>query len=506
MGLGSRLRAAWSGLTGVQAVVPTSPYLSGAQGRRTQNWYAPSTGPTSVVMASGETLRNRCRELARNNPYARSAIDSVAANAIGTGIMPRPATDDEAFNQAAAELWERSCGELDPGGTTNGYGLQSLGCRETVEAGEVLYRIRSRRLSDGYAVPMQLQILEPEHLPLWKNEVNPKTGNQIVGGIERDALGRPVTYHLYREHPGEFMSSGRSSDLTAVDAEEILHVFKPLRAGQGRGEPWLAAVALRLYDLDEYVDAELTRKKGAAMFVGSIETPDLEKASGALGPASGTATSGVQDVAIEPGSFPVLPVGTTINWNSPADVGPNYLAFQQDMLRAIAAGVGLTYEMLTGDLSQVNYSSIRAGQLEFRRRCEAFQWGVWVHQFCEPFWHAWLDRALLAGALPMPRDYSTNPLRWHKVTWHTQGWRWVDPVKEVAAYREALDGQMTSLTRIAAEQGEDIREILKELAAEQQMRADLGLPTPSLKAAAPSGASPAALPDEPAPQRTGTDG
>jgi lambda family phage portal protein len=122
-------------------------------------------------------------------------------------------------------------------------------------------------------VPLQLQTLEAEHLDASNNKPL-ANGNFIRGGIEFNRLGQRVAYHLYREHPGDAMLFGASKETVRVPAEEVLHIFKPQRPGQIRGEPWLGRVLLKLYELDQYDDAELVRKKTAAMFAGFITKND----------------------------------------------------------------------------------------------------------------------------------------------------------------------------------------------------------------------------------------
>jgi hypothetical protein len=220
-------------------------------------------------------------------------------------------------------------------------------------------------------VPLQLQLLEAEHLPASETRKLP-SGNYIRAGIEFNGIGKRVAYHLYREHPGDTLNPLISTELVRVSADRVLHLFRPLRPGQLRGQPWLTQVLIKLHELDQYDDAEVVRKKTAAMFAGFVtknapEDPILNEEA-ADGSANGTALAG-----LEPGTMQVLLPGEDVKFSAPADVGATYETFMRVQLRSIAAGMGITYEQLTGDLTGVNYSSIRAGLLEFRRRCEQFQ-------------------------------------------------------------------------------------------------------------------------------------
>src|SRR3989338_1395870 len=92
-------------------------------------------------------------------------------------------------------------------------------------------------------------------------------------------------------------------------------------------------------------------------------------------------------------------------------------------------GMGISYEQLTGDLTQVNFSSIRAGLIEFRRKCEMLQRHIMIHQLCRPVWNKWLQLAVLSGALEIPE----NDKKYRSVKWVPQGWEWVDPLKDQKA-------------------------------------------------------------------------
>jgi lambda family phage portal protein len=121
------------------------------------------------------------------------------------------------------------------------------------------------------SVPLQLQMLSSEHLPLGKCETLPN-GNEIIFGIEIDGIGRRVAYHFDRTHPGDVRQRG-VSETVRVPAEQVLHVFHPIAEGQIRGVPWVAPAMVRLWLLDQYDDAELDRKKVAAMFAGFVTRP-----------------------------------------------------------------------------------------------------------------------------------------------------------------------------------------------------------------------------------------
>jgi lambda family phage portal protein len=462
MTLLGRLKAAWSSRSRM-----ASGYEAAANTRRTTGWWPATSDINTLVFGGLDTLRSRSREMVRRNPWATNALDAFVGNCVGTGIKPQSLHPDAAIREGIQKLWLRWTDEADANGLTDFYGLQSLACRSTAEGGECIIRLRSRLPKDGLSVPLQLQILEGEHLPTNENRML-ENGNYIRAGIEFNAIGKRVAYHLYREHPGDSSNPMASTELVRVPAESVLHLFRPIRPGQLRGQPWLTQVLVKLHELDQYDDAELVRKKTAAMFAGFVikNAPEDQ----ILG--EGEADSGVAALAgLEPGTLQVLLPGEDVKFSNPADVGASYETFMRVQLRSIAAGIGITYEQLTGDLTGVNYSSIRAGLLEFRRRCEQFQHQVLAFQMCQPIWRRWIQAALEAEALP----YDGDPAAYSEVKWIPPGFAWVDPLKDIKAQMMAVRAGFKSRSEVVSEQGYDAEAIDREIAADNRRADDLGL-------------------------------
>jgi lambda family phage portal protein len=184
--------------------------------------------------------------------------------------------------------------------------------------------------------------------------------------------------------------------------------------------------------------------------------------------------NGVALAGMEPGTLQILEPGEDIKFSAPADVGSSYAEFMRQQFRAVAAAMGITYEMLTGDLTQVNYSSIRAGLLEFRRRCEALQHGVIVHQLCRPIWRAWMDQAVLEGALDLS-GYRKDRRTYQAAKWIPQGWSWVDPQKEFNAMKLAIRAGLMSRSEAISGNGYDAEDVDREIAADNARADALGL-------------------------------
>ncbi|MCX6632308.1 MAG: phage portal protein [Candidatus Solibacter sp.] len=462
------------------------PYEGATTGRRLGTWATTRDAVNSVWYQSADQLVARSRDMARKDGWAAKAIDEWVCNAIGNGIKPQSLHPTQATKEKIQKLWSQFAGECDASGTTDIYGFEALAFRSMVEGGECFVRKHVRPIEAGLAVPLQLQLMETEQLPFYLARPTPDTprGNVVRASIEFDPDGRRTAYYFYREHPGERLLFPAGMDLLRIPAGEVMHLFRPMRPGQLRGIPWLANALVRLWELDQYDDAELLRKKFAAMMMAFITRQNPEdpffgnEQTSAQATSAGGATPdsepGVQVAQLEAGTMMDLEPGEDVKFTEPADVGGNYEAFERQTLLRIGAGLGLPYDMLTGDLSQTSYSSIRAGILSFRRLCEQIQYGVFVFQFCRPTWQAFIEAAVLAGQLDA-RDYQANRLDYLAVEWHTPKWAWVDPEKDVKGEIMAIRAGLKSRSMSINEAGMDEEDVDRQIARDNERADELGL-------------------------------
>jgi len=446
--------------------------LEGAMSqRRLRGWQPPLENINSLVASGGPRLLARSRELVVTNGYAANACEAFASNLVGDGIKPSSLIEDAGLRDRVQRLWLAWTDEADADGLTDFYGLQAMVAREMFVAGECFVRLRPRRAEDGLLVPIQLQLLQSEMLPFDKTEAA-ANGNRIRCGIEFDAIGRRVAYHFRRRHPGDSTDQGMITPETVrIPAEDVLHIYRPIDAGQIRGLPHVAPAMVRLFLLDQYDDAELDRKKTAAMFAGFITKTAPEEQL--MGEIEATDDSGAT-VSLEPGTLQVLLPGEDVKFSSPADVGGGYEAFQYRTLLSVSASLGLPYHLVTGDVRQANYSSLRAELVEFRRRVEQLQHGVIAHQLCRPVWARWLETAVLSGALELP-DFARSPARYRPVNWIPPRWDWVDPLKDIQAQVLAMEAGIISRRKVVEATGYDVEEIDRENAADAKRVGDMGL-------------------------------
>lgn len=418
------------------------------------------------ILSGATTAARRAGWYARNNPHVASAVQGLVANAVGAGIKPRSLHPDPAVRDRLHDLWRRWTDRADAAGLTDFYGLQALALRAMVESGESFARLRTLDGGEGLP-PLAIDLLDREQVPAdLHREIG--DGRRVRAGIEFDAGGRRVAYHAYARRPGDALAP-MALDTIRVPAADIAHLFQPLGAGQLRGITWLAPVLLRLHELDQYEDAALVKAKVAALFTGFIRDPDGTVA----GLNDGSASGGVLQVGMEPGSLIPLPPGADIQFSDPADPG-DYGAFVKNHIRAIASGLGVPYELVSGDLEGVTYSSIRAGLVEFRRRIEQLQHAVIVFQFCRPVWERFVRLAVLSGALDA-RGFERDPAAFLAVEWLPPKWEWVDPLKDARAEIEQIRAGLKSRSQSIAERGYDAEAVDAAIAADRQRETGLGL-------------------------------
>ncbi len=453
-------------------------YDAASNGRRTSGWRAGGGSANAEIGGGLAVLRNRSRELVRNNSFAKKAVAALNSNVIGSGILAKPNGPNAAENARVGDLWKRWAltPEIDSTGKMDFHGLQSLGFRSAVEGGEHLIQRHRRRTSEGLAVPLQLQLLEPDHIDTNKTE-DLAGGDRIVQGIQFAPSGRPRRYWLFPDHPGEpgfFKTSGRfRSD--PVEASRLLHPFNVERIGQVRGIPWGASCLIRLRDFDDYADAQLVRQKLAACYVAFVH----DSAAGGTNTVGATVPSPIPE-EFTPGMVEQLPAGKDIAFSNPPQI-EGYTEYAKVTLQEIAAGYGVTYEQLTGDLSGVNFSSGRMGWIEHFR--SIIQWRAFIMkpQVCDPVWR-WFNEALVAmGEISEPIA----------ATWTPPRREMIDPVKEVKALTEMVRSGFSSLSEAIRQLGYDPRELLEELRDDQALLEELGLTLDSIGAKA--GETPAAM-------------
>lgn len=413
-----------------------------SKGRRTKGWHAPSTDVNQETYAGLIPLRNRSRDLIRNNPHARSAQEVITTSVVGDGIALRidqSSSESQKLYQKFLK-WAESF-ECDQNGVKTFYGLQELAMNSIFESGEVLVKRVYKNIGKYKTVPLKIQLLESDFLDHNKNIAN-HNGNQIIQGKEYNKEGEIVAYWLFPTHPG---SSNPVMVSERIDARDIIHVYDIRRPGQARGVPWLSSVIIALRELDMYQDAELVKQKIAACFAGFIH--DIS--------ADGATTEELEATIgshLEPGALEILPGGKTISFPTPPSTG-SYTDFTRTNLRRIAAGAGPTYEALTSDYSQSNYSSSRMAERLFNKKVKSWQQNMFIPMFCETVWEWFQEAAILEGITK--NKYTAK--------WVTPKVELINPKEDNEADIAAIRAGLESWADVVTARGKDPEEHLKSI-------------------------------------------
>ena len=482
-------------------------YNAAQPSRLTFGFGSGTTSGDGELSSSLTTLRNRSRQLMRDNAYAKRARSIITNNVVGSGIgiqgqvMTTRGELAGAVNDAIEMAWDdwARAGNCHTGGTLHFHDLERMACDQVVEAGEVLIRKHYRTFGES-RIPIALEMVEAERLV--ENQSTPFLGQvgQVRMGVETDEFFRPVAYYLRRKHPGDMRWSTLTPDeVIRVPAAEIIHLRLVDRFPMTRGVPWLHTVIRALNDLGATTEAEITAARAAACYMGFIETAETPDAPG----VGDTASNGQATIGMEPGLIERLAYGEKMNFvasNRPNNALPDFLRY---MLREMAAGIGVSYESLSRDYSQSNYSSSRLALLDDRDLWRVLQqW--WVRSFREPLHREWLQAGVLSRAITsIPVEaYAADRARYEAVKWKLRGWSWVDPTKEVSAYVMAVRAGFTTVTDVIAQTagGSDIEDVINTRKRELAMFDDAGIDVDSNPGEFDAAGKAIVEPTEPAPQ------
>jgi len=467
-----------------QALEMARSYEGARHGRRTAGWSSGSGSANAEIGPSLTTLRNRSRQLIRDNSYAARAIEAHVSSAIGTGIVGKYA------ERLPSGLYAKWCEQCDADGGLDFYGLQALAARGEYESGEVFIQRIFPESNRGLEIPLQLRVLESDFLDSTKTE-RLSNGNFVITGVEHDASGQRVAYWFFDSHPGEVIAlTGFGLKSRRVPADQVIHLYVRKRPQQVRGVPRLAAAMMRLRDLDEYEEAELVRKKIESCFAAFVTTSDDRQT---LANQVTTTPSGPRIETVSPGMINYLRPGESVEFGAPS--GADNSQYVMNQLYAIAAGAGVTFEQLTGNYSRATFSSVRAGVVEYRQMVEAYRWLTFIPLVCRRV-AMWFNEAAMRAGRTRTLDYVPK--------WTPPTWAWVDPLKDVQAKKEEISGGLITWSEAVRERGYDPDEMRQEMKTEREQLAEDGI-TLDTTSKASAGASAPADPDDSATADGGDD-
>ena len=449
-----------------------STYAGANTGRLYASWPTTNLSADAELRNNLNLLRARSRELERNNDYAKKFLRMVRTNVVGSAgiilqgrIQNKEGKADSASNKQVEENfreWSKK-GNCDVTGELSFRDIQKIVIGSMARDGEILVR-----KIKGFDNPHKfaLQLIEADHLDMNYNQ-NLTNGNRIKMGVELDSWSRRAAYWIYKSHPGDIPFSQTYGDRIRIPASDMLHLFIPQRISQTRGIPWMHAALTRLNMLGGYEESELVAARAAAAKMGFFLTEEGDRYTGDSEQNEQLITEA------DPGTFEQLPIGMKFEPFDPQHPTTAFEAFVKRMLKGISSGLDVSYNYLANDLSDVNYSSIRAGVLDERDVWRDLQAWMCEH-FLSLIYIEWLKMALVQKIIP---GSFTNLEKYKSVKWQTRGWPWVDPKADMLASMMAVNQGFNTASNIVGEHGRDLEDIYKTLAEEKALREKYGIKT-----------------------------
>ena len=434
-------------------------YDAGGYSRRTKNWYAPQTSATTENAQALRILRNRARELVRNNCWASKAVNVVANNVVGSGMRASfaPKMDTTSGKKQAEKLkfawqdWANST-DCDFDENLNLYGLQNLIMRTVVECGEclILKYVEGDELAKNYR--LKLRLLEGDFIDTSKHDglLGAPNADYNFYGVRLSAAGKRLGVWIYDRHPE---NGADTSKLYTMD--KIIHVYEKMRIGQHRGVPMGVSAFIRMRDMNEYEDAQLMRQKIAACFSLFVHN------AGGAGVLAGKQQGQPSELErVEPGIIQYLAPGEDISFATPPPI-EGFAEYSRQVLRGIAGAYNITYESLTSDYSQVNFSSGKLSAIEQDKNTAKLQRDV-LGVALEKIYLWWAEVVGIKEGVTKAGSI--------RVEWTTPKREMIDPVKETNALRLMQLAGMKSPQEVSREMGYDYEDTLREIQDANAMR------------------------------------
>ena len=448
-------------------------YAAANTGRLFSDFVGSTRSSDAELRPALSRIRARSRDLSRNNEYARRYLDLLATNVVGDGVkLQVKALDsvgrlDNTGNNAVEAAFKRwgQVGNCTVDGRLSWVDVQRLTIESVARDGEaflILHRGAGLK-RDSFAI----ELIEPDQIDEDLNRAASDGRNQIRMGVELDRMRRPVAYHIKTAHPGDSdIVTPIRSKTQRIPAERVIHVYRQLRAGQTRGEPWMASALSSLKMLDGLREAAIVNARVGASKMGFFTSSDGQ------GYVADENDGNVPIMDAEPGSFTQLPAGVGFEAWDPAFPSTDIGAFQTSILRGIASGLGVTYNALNNDLESTSYSSIRQGALEERDMYRGVQ-AFLIDHMVRPVYLAWLGAAMELNSFGIPLrqfDRFADASMFRGSTWS-----WVDPLKESQALIQGMQAGIQSLDDAASHYGRDSEDLLAQIARDRDLAAQFGI-------------------------------
>jgi len=423
----------------------------------------PASSVNAEVTVGGAALAKAARMAVRNDAFARRIVDLWAANAVGSGITCAW-SDPQHAEQWRAWAETTAC---DAENKKTLAAIQALVMRAVVQDGECLVRMYVSPPTPTNPIGLRLQVLEADHLD--RNKTGSYENRAIVQGVEIGQFGEAVAYWLLPRHPGDvwpLMPAIGAFTSQRIQAEYVLHIFRQERPGQVRGASWLAPVLTTLAGLKDY-EAALLIKANIEACLSLLVNDSSEDTITMTKPDAGYVKDSYGKVVenVEPGMIMYRRGAGEIEVVNPSG-GGSHLNFARRALERAAVGAGLTYDQVSGDLTGANYSSLRAGKIEFRALNSQVQWTLLLPQLCMPVAMMFHEQGVMAGLWPRDAGQFTHTPETPEM---------VDPLKDITAVVAQVRAGLLAPQDAAAMFGWEYKELIAKIAEADALRDDAGV-------------------------------
>lgn len=440
-------------------------YLAAGQPRRHDGWMPVDGTAEQINSTSRELLRRKARDLERNSDVANSIIGAYVRNVVGSGFVPQANTGDEELNRKIEKVfsdWQKK-ENCDITGTQSFLEICNMTVRRYLVDGGILFI----KVHNGdNKIPFQLQSREVSDLDGDMIRPYETKGNIIVGGVEVNEYGRPLAYHI-KVLTGDGWDTGNK---VRVEANRVIALWQKNSPSQVREVTPMAVAINRVADTEDFIDTVSLKEKILACLAVFIKRM-IPSGGTQLGRQQVDTRTGYSRTKLSPGIIQELQPGDDVQAVVPTGQATNTKEMVSLFNRMIAAGQGLSYEAVSRDMSQVNYSSARQGLLEDKKTYQRLQRFL-IDHFLDEVYKEVVIAAVTARVLDIP-DFWKRQDEYLNHTWTMPGWSWIDPVKEVNANKIAVESGQDTLASVCASRGDDWQDTLKQRAKELKYQKDL---------------------------------
>jgi lambda family phage portal protein len=446
-------------------------YDGAGHSRLVGDWFPGGLDFNALIATASPHLRARVRDLVRNFPPFARAVNASVAFTVGRGsrfqslALTPSGEPDHAVRHRIEERFRAWMDRADVTGKLHFYELQQLAKRQECECGEYLGVFAVPRGRNRH--PVAVQMHEPESLSAWR-ATGQAPDTDIFQGVEYDLrTGEPLAYHFQTVHAWQRVDSWREP------AENVLHGFPVLRPGQLRGVTAFAPAVMLARDMGDYTGAEIDAAKMAAKYLAVVKSGDPALFQAARGLGGNGAERRPEIEWLENAVVEYLNDGEDISFAPGAQrPGDSFDRFTRFVLRMVAITMDLPYEILSGDYTNINYSTSKASRNDFSMFLVPHQFRLETH-FVRPVFHRWLDHEALTQ--DYLRGYFLDPGRFRKAMWIPAGMPSVDPLRDGKADIDAIASGVLSPQMVILGRGHDPEEVVAQRHAWMRMNLEYGL-------------------------------